>query len=223
MTHSNLLPAKAVLFVFSLFILLAFLIKAPLTPSVAQMKDRVLQNNVKKHVPIKLNIKKEKEKSFKDLKNRKWVSQFELEVTNTGDKPIYFLYITLISDVQFGGTPLVFPLMYGRAELGDIITRAESEDIAIKPGETYVFTIHPGQIEAWEIAVSKGQWSDATRLDAELQTLSFGDGTGYFANTPYPPPGLEKLIREKPGEARSSCADTANLNLPSLCFWNMLD
>jgi hypothetical protein len=201
MTHSNTLLAKALLVVFSLLGVSVFLIEAPLTPSVAQMQERLLQNNVKKEVPIKLKIKKNKEKSFKDLKNGKWVSEFELEVTNTGDKPIYFLYIMLTSDVKQNGYPMVFPLQYGRRELGDIITRAKPEDVAIKPGETYVLTIHPGQIETWEKAVLEGEQPDATTLSAELQMLSFGNGYGYFGNEPYPPPGLEKLIRESRGEA----------------------
>jgi hypothetical protein len=198
MTHLGV--NKPLLFVLAVFGVLIFLIKAPLTASVA-MQDRVFQNNIKKEVPIKLQIKKEKEKSFKELKNGQWIGEFELELTNTGDKPIYFLYITLVSDVQQGGTPFVFPLQYGRSELGDILTKAESQDVPIKPGETYVFTIHPGQIKAWEKIVTKGESPDATKLSAELQALSFGDGTGYFGNTPYPRPGLEKLIREKRGEA----------------------
>lgn len=173
------------------------MIKAPLTD--ARMQERVLQNDIKENVPIKVKIKKEKEKSFKNLKNGKWIGEFELELTNTGNKPIYFVYITLVSDVEYGGTRLVFPVMYGRDELGDIITRAEDKDIPIKPGETYLFTIHPGQIESWENEVAKGTWPDATRLSVALQALSFGDGTGYLANTPYPPPGLERKIREKLG------------------------
>jgi hypothetical protein len=36
------------------------------------------------------------------------VREFELEVKNTGEKPIYLIYIELISDVKLGNTPLVF-------------------------------------------------------------------------------------------------------------------
>ena len=198
MAHSYTLLIKALLLGIFLFFAGLFLVKAPLTD--ARMQERVLQNNIKESVPIKVKIKKDKENSFKDLKNGKWIGEFELELTNTGDKPIYFVYITLVSDVEYGGTSMVFPLQYGRSELGDIITRAEDNDIAIKPGETYVFTIHPGQIPAWENEVAKGTWPDATKLTVAPQMLSFGDGTGYFANTLYPPPGLEKKIREQLGK-----------------------
>ena len=56
--------------------------------SVAQ-QERILENGVRDHVPIKFKIKKEKEESFKDLKNEKWVREFELEVTNTGDNIMF--------------------------------------------------------------------------------------------------------------------------------------
>ncbi len=212
MTHSYTLLVKALVLVTFLFFAGLFLIKAPLTD--ARMQERVLQSNIKENVPIKVNIKKEKEKAFKNLKNGKWVSEFELELTNTGDKPIYFVYLMLTSDVELNGNPVMFPVIYGRLELGDIITRAEPKDVAIKPGETHVFTIHPGQIESWETLVSKGGSRDATKLSADLQTLSFGDGTGYLANTLYPPPGLEKLIREKRGE-------TQNKGQPKTLAWLM--
>ena len=82
------------------------------------MQERIFRAQIRKDIPIKLNIKKEKEVSFKDLKNGKWVSEFELELTNTGDKPIYFVYLMLISDVKLDGNPMMFPLVYGRQELG---------------------------------------------------------------------------------------------------------
>jgi hypothetical protein len=201
MAHSTLLVKALLLGVF-LFFAGLFLIKAPLTDARIS-QERVLQNNIKESVPIKVNIKKGKEKWFKSLENGKWIGQFELELTNTGDKPIYFVYITLVSDVESGGTPMVFPLQYGRNELGDIITKAEEKDTPIKPGETHVFTIHPSQIKAWENILEKGQYPDVTKLTVMPQMLSFGDGTGYFANTPFPPPGLEKKLRQERGKVQN--------------------
>src|SRR5882757_4898053 len=127
------LLAKSLLLLFGLFLVTVFLIKAPLTPSVARTQERVFENAIPENAPIRIKIKKEKEKSFKDLKDEKWVEEFELEVKNTGDKPIYFIYISLISDVKLSGGPVIFPLVYGRAELGDIITKAGPDDPFIKP------------------------------------------------------------------------------------------
>jgi hypothetical protein len=172
-----------------------FLMKPTLTSSEAHGQEsnapaqgqRVFENTIPENAPIRIKIKKEKEKSFKDLKDENWVREFELEVKNTGDKPIYVIYIELITDVKLGNIPLVFSLVYGRAELGDIITKAEPDDPSIKPGETYVFKIHPGQVPAWEQSLREKSHPDASRINASLELLSFGDGTGYFVNHPYPP------------------------------------
>ena len=182
------LAANTILLLFGLIVVAILLFEAPVTLSIAPGQDeRVFENTIPKHVPIKLKIKKEKEKSFKVLTNDKWVRELELEVTNTGDKPIYFLFLDLITDVRVGGDRLVFSLTYGRAELGDIISKARPDDEPIRPGETYVFKIHPGQVPAWEQSVRKKNHPEASRIQAKLESLSFGDGTGYFGNQPYPP------------------------------------
>lgn len=183
---STAFPKALVLF-FVLIMVTVFLMKPPLTSSTAAMQgERVFENAIPENAPIRIKIKKEKEKSFKELKDGKWVEEFELEVKNTGDKPIFFIFIDLITDVKLGNTPLVFSLVYGRAELGDIITKAEPDDPSIKPGETYVFKIHPGQVPAWEQSVREKSHPDASRILAKIETLSYGDGTGYFVNKPYP-------------------------------------
>lgn len=207
---TSILYAKTLVLVFVLIIVAIFLLKTPQTStSASQQGERVFENAIPKDVPIQIKIKQEKERSFKDLRNEKWVREFELEVKNTADKPIYFLDLTLITDVKVGGDRLVFGLVYGRVELGDIISKAEPDDVPIKPGETYVFKIHPGQIRPWEKGVKEGANPEATRLRAELQSLSFGDGTGYFGNQPYPPTSkrqsklLDKTQRPNSGRPRA--------------------
>src|SRR5829696_571795 len=65
-----------------------------------QENERQLEDLIPKHVPIKIKIKKEKEAGFKDLKNEKWAREFELDVTNTGTKPIYSLYFHVMTDIR---------------------------------------------------------------------------------------------------------------------------
>ena len=186
------------LFLIALFSAVAFLLLKASVPSTnAVTQERMFENAIPTNAPIKIQIKKEKEKSFKDLKNGKWAREFELEVINISDKPIYFLYLTLITDVKFSDGPLMFALVYGRPALGDIINKAEPNDIPIKPGETYVFTIHAGQELAWENDVKTKSHPDASRIKAKIEEVSFGDGTGYFLNAPYP----------KPDKRRSSLED----------------
>src|SRR5215213_3577032 len=108
-----------------------------------QENERQLEDSIPKHVPIKIKIKKEKEAGFKDLHNERWAREFELEVTNTGAKPIYYLYLTVVTDIKAAaGFRIVFPLVYGRTELGDIKSMAEPTDVPINPGESVSLKIH---------------------------------------------------------------------------------
>ncbi len=141
-------------------------------------KERVLENEIPKHLPIKIKIKKEKE--FKNLNNENWANDFELEVTNIGGKPIYFLHIILITDVKAAaGYQIVFPLYFGRAELGNYGVLPEPEDVPIKPGESFGLRIHEGQMQAWEQMNRREGRPHPKKIRAKFQWLFFGDGTGY--------------------------------------------
>ena len=148
-----------------------------------QEEERQLEDRIPKHVPIKIKIKKEKEAGFKDLKNEKWAREFELEVTNTGTKPIYFLYFIVWTDVKAAaGFRIDFPLYYGRDELGDITTKAEPNDIPIKPGESVSLTIHPSMLNAWDYKRKSENRPLPKRLEIRIQFLNFGDGAGYVGS-----------------------------------------
>src|ERR1700745_1456155 len=55
--------------------------------------ERELKDEIPKHVPIKVKVK--------NLNSEKWTRDLEVEVTNTGDKPIFFLFLILsLPDVQ---------------------------------------------------------------------------------------------------------------------------
>src|SRR5215212_2208066 len=184
--------AKTLAAVFVLSVVGVVLIASRVTSSSAATQERIFENRIPAHIPIKIKIKKEKEQSFKDLKNEKWLREFELEVTNTGDRPIYYLEIVMDTGVKFDSSSpeIVFPLRYGRAELGDIVTKATNDDVPIKPGETVTLTTK--QATAWEIGIREKRWPEATKFKAEIQVLSFGDGTGYWGTELYPPPGRQK-------------------------------
>lgn len=201
--------AESLTLLFALTLVLIFPKTAP-TASIARVQgERVFEDAIPKKVPIKVKLKQETENSVKDLNNHDWVRDFALEVTNTGERAIYFLNLELISNVTDAGLLIddfndrrvrrfVFSLYYGRPELGDIISRATPDDIPIAPGETYVFKIHPGQL-GWGNGVRAGTYPDATRIQFLFQALSFGDGTGLLGagGTPYPPE-RRRQTRETP-------------------------
>ncbi len=164
-----------------------------------QENERRLENLIPKHVPIKIKIKKEKEAGFKDLNNEKWGWEFELEVINTGTKPIYALDLLVMTDVKAAsGSPVIFPLYFGRNELGDIRTKAEPTDIPIKPGESVSLAINPGIVNAWDYYRKKENRPLPKRLEVKIESLNFGDGTGYVGNDATP---LPRVIPEEGGSA----------------------
>src|SRR2546421_11374514 len=65
------------------------------TPQIGGATKRLFENRVPEHLPIKVKIKRDKESSFRDLNNENWARDFELEVKNIGDKPIYTLYFQI--------------------------------------------------------------------------------------------------------------------------------
>ncbi|HJY27208.1 MAG TPA: hypothetical protein VJ306_04175, partial [Pyrinomonadaceae bacterium] len=164
-----------------------------------QENERQLVDLIPKHVPIKIKIKKEKEAGFKDLNNEKWGWEFELEVTNTGTKPIYALDLFVMTDVKTAdGSPVIFPMYYGRNELGDIRTKAEPTDVPIKPGESVSLDINPGIVNAWDYFRKKENRPLPKRLEVKIESLNFGDGTGYVGNDATP---LPRVIPEEGGSA----------------------
>src|SRR2546429_8479479 len=181
-SKTSSVAAKVVLLLSLACLALIFWINGTLRTSIAQSEERVLEDTIPKHLPIKVKIKKEKEKAFKDLKNEKWLRDFALEVTNTGDKPIYFLYLSIELPeitIPYGTDKMGFSLSFGRKERGNIETKAEPDDPSIKPGETYVFTFPDNKQLDWDRFRQRENKPDAKRLILHFQLLSFRDGPGF--------------------------------------------
>jgi len=183
-----------------------------------QENERQLEDSIPKHVPLKIKIKKDKEKAFRDLKNEKWARDFELEVTNTGDKPIYEFYLLLVTDVKAAaGYRIVAPLTYGRPELADLKARPTDQDVPLQSGETYVLKIHPGQWQAWDQMRKKENRPDPKKIQIKLQGISFGDGTGYFGNDG------ELLPRSLDPEKQSNnCLEPRSRSGPFVEIWDTI-
>lgn len=148
-----------------------------------EQKERVFEDSIPKHVPLKIKIKRERLGSFKDLRNKNWAKEFELEVTNTGEKPIYEFFLLLVTDViAVGGYRIVTTLNYGRPELAALKERPNEEDVPLLPGETLIMTIDSRQIDVWELMREREKRPDPTRVQIKLQGISFGDGTAYMGN-----------------------------------------
>jgi hypothetical protein len=170
-------------------IALVLLFKGASGPMNAQQQERQIENLIPKHVPIEVKLTKEKEKKWKDLKNENWARDFELEITNTGNKPIYELGLVLWFDVPNEyQDELVTQINYHTPGITNSRSIATPDDVPIKPGESKIFTISANSYLSWE----KGRREKGYRLPSKVKigfgVLSFGDGTGFIGDkaAPYP-------------------------------------
>jgi hypothetical protein len=168
----------------------------PTAAEVASLKsqqskeERELEDTIPAHVPIKVKIKAEKEQAFKDLNNEHWVRDLEIEVKNTGTKPIYFLALQLHLPETRGpdGNIVGFDLLYGRSDLISITAPLKPEDVPIRPGETHVFTIAERFVRGWERIVREDNVRQPKKVRVVFQNINFGDGTGFWGTTAAPLP-----------------------------------
>ena len=129
----------------------------------------------------------------RNLDDQNWLEHLELEVKNISRKPIYYLEVLLIfPDAQLteiDGVPrtLVMPLMYGRYDLTKEGNFATSDDRPIKPGESHIFTIPELYRSGLETRLAAGivPESAVKRLGIRIDSVSFGDGTGFTSTVPF--------------------------------------
>jgi len=176
-----------------------------------EKQERELVNLIPKHIPLAIKIRKEKEKEFKNFNNERWARDFELEVTNTGDKPIYMFYLYLLLDTKAAaGYRIEATLSYGN--LREIDQKPTPDDVPLEPGESTVLKIHPGQLDAWDIARRKEGRPHPKRIEVEFQGLSFGDGTGYVTAQGVAVPRPKQLNQNR-------CGPQQNKGGPRVLQW----
>lgn len=153
----------------------------PGSSSAQSNQEREVEDRVPKQVPIKVKLKSEKERAFKDRNNAQWYRDFELEVTNTSDKPIYFLELWLmLPEVKSeNNNPIAFSLRYGRIDFIHFDTRPIATDVPIQPGETHTFTIPEGEQQGWREFKSRRNMPDPGKVRIKFVQVTFGDGTGF--------------------------------------------
>lgn len=145
----------------------------------SEAKERRFENTVPEHVPLKVKLKSEK--SFKDLKNKGWARELEIEVTNTGSKPIYYLYVVIVMpDVLVGGHRLTMRTTYGRTELGLPETPVEPDDVPVLiPGQSLTIKLPERKVRGYERSRDDEGRPDPKVVEFEIQAVKFGDGTSF--------------------------------------------
>jgi hypothetical protein len=162
--------------------------------------ERVLEDKIPKHLPLKIKIK--------NLNNEKWARDLEIEVKNTGDKPIYYLSFSLsLPEVKSdGGITVGFPLRYGRPELSDFKNRPLPEDVPIQPGETYTLKVPENLVKGWGQFRGRRNLPEPKKFEIKFRRLHYGDGTGFMSSggLPFPKPNVP---RASCGEKKEDVAD----------------
>lgn len=136
--------------------------------------DRALENKIPKHIPLKVEVK--------NYQGEHFMRDLEVEVTNTGAKPIYYLLllIDLPEIVSPNGATVGYSLTYGNPKLHEFESRPGPEDVPLQPGESYVFKLPENNWRGWEQAKSKYGWPEPTKVQLLFNHLNYGDGTGFI-------------------------------------------
>lgn len=134
--------------------------------------QRTLEDNIPAHLPIKVQVR--------NLNYENWTRDLEVEVRNTGDKPIYYLELFLVMpEVKENGEAVAFVLRYGRPNLLKFTEPLRPDDIPLDPGASCVLKIPESSSRGWELAKAHRGKSDPQRISLVFQLLNFGDGTGF--------------------------------------------
>jgi hypothetical protein len=154
--------------------------------------EREVVEKIPKHLPIKAKVRKPER--LKDAKNEEWLGELEMEVTNTGAKPIYYLHISVfLPDVIApNGHPFGYPLKYGRTRLVALDEPVRPDDVPILPGEVVVLKVPAERAELWRRGRAEGDRPNPKRVELIFNNLNFGDGTGFIGSTGQPLPEVKE-------------------------------
>ena len=132
-----------------------------------------IENQIPKSVPLKVE--------FKNYENENWWHDLEIKVTNTGKKPIFYLYLSLDTDRKGpNGNGFTFPLPFGDSRrLLSTDGVAAGDDAAILPGESYIFKISAIDAKAWDFAKTFDDFVEPRKAVLRHTWTNFGDGTGF--------------------------------------------
>lgn len=146
---------------------------APGIDTVPPGQEKKLVGSIPSHLPLKVKVR--------NLNSKRWVHDLEVEVTNTSDRPIYFLgFGIILPEIKAPtGHKIGFSLKYGRGELIDFSTPIQPDDVPLQPGEKHIFKIPEGIAKGWDSLKEKESKQEPKRIHLIFQSLNFGDGTGF--------------------------------------------
>jgi hypothetical protein len=189
-----------------LVLLALWLLSSNTTHTSAQFSKRTIENKIPPQVPLAIKIKKDKEDKLTNAANKQWYRDFEMDITNTSNKPIYFftLFIHMPDLEDPGGGTMVFTVFFGRPAFIEADTEILPDDKPLLPNQTYTFVISEEKQIAWEAWQKRTNKFEVPRVEILFSHLSFGDGTGFHAldGVPFPekrsPEDLSRCLDKPP-------------------------
>jgi hypothetical protein len=170
---------------------------------------RMLENNIPAHIPIKVQVR--------NLHHEHWARDLEVEIKNTGDKPIYYLKLLLVMpEVKENDESVAFVLRYGRPELLRFSEHPTPDDIPLSPGASCVLKVPESSSKGWELAKAHRGKTDPQRISLVFQLLNFGDGTGFGRTDGVPIPFKKSSKNYMREERKLSLTETDNFRLRSV-------
>lgn len=143
-----------------------------LSALVAQAQLDQIENRIPKNIPLKVE--------FKNFKSETWVHDLEIIATNTGNKPIHFLFLSLTLDIKAeDGNVRGFALIFGNGDLYSTEAEAKASDPAIAPNASYTFKIKENSALGWDLEQAKENFVEPQKGFLGMGWISFGDGSGF--------------------------------------------
>ena len=129
--------------------------------------------------------------AVRNFQSKRWVEDLELEIKNISNKPMYEVYITLFlpDDKDEDGSLYAMSLEYGRIDLIHPRHRPTPDDKPIAPGQTVLLKFDERLSKGYEHhLMTKSVPEEAGyKVRMIIQTINFGDGTGFInGGAPYP-------------------------------------
>ena len=165
-------------------------------PAAAQEGVREVVTTMPARLPLKVVVKNRE--LVGDPQNDRWLRDLEVEVTNAGSKPIYFVSLLLLMPgAKMSGLQPVYRLRFGSPRLGSFTAIARPEDVPLGPGESAVIKVPADEAATWEQWKARGAATDPRRLVIVHHQLNFGDGTGYAGRDGRPLPNPNAGYRRR--------------------------
>lgn len=160
-------------------------------------------------------------KSINNLQSSNFPADFEIEMKNISNKPIYYMHVAVFfsETSRLMGNPYGCKLVFGNKNLININNLPDPTDIPAKPGENFVLRgvgvknirkLFESNMDGSNVGVA------LSKIVIFFQMINFGDRTGYLGATPIPT--AKKVSQNLPGSTNLGKTFLASTNIGNSCL-----